>query len=107
MAESRAPTKGAPSVIVSGHLYVEPTKRAAFLRARLAVMRHARAAPGCLDWTLSADPLDSGRINVYEAWSSNEALDTYRAGDGPAVDSSVEPLSAEVHRHQVVSTGPP
>jgi quinol monooxygenase YgiN len=47
-------------------------------------MKHARAAKGCLDWTLSADLLDPSRANVYEAWSSSEALDAYRASDGPS-----------------------
>jgi quinol monooxygenase YgiN len=72
MAEPRSATESALSVIVFGRLYVEPAERDAFLHARLAVMEHTRAADGCLDWTLSADPLDSGRINVHEA-SSNEA----------------------------------
>lgn len=46
----------------------------------------ARAAPGCLDFAQSADPLDAGRINIFERWESAADLEAFR--DLPAADDS-------------------
>jgi quinol monooxygenase YgiN len=62
------------TIIVSGSLHVAPTQRDAFLEARVPILEHAREAPGCLDFSLSADLLDAGRVNVYERWRSREDL---------------------------------
>lgn len=57
-------------IIVAGVLHVDPAERAAYLADCTAVVAQARSFPGCLDFALSPDLLDSGRINVYERWSS-------------------------------------
>ncbi len=44
------------TIIVSGQLHVDAAERAAFLAARVPIIAHARHAPGCLDFSLSADP---------------------------------------------------
>jgi quinol monooxygenase YgiN len=54
------------TIIVSGSLRVDPAERDAYLEARVPILEHARDAPGCLDFSLSADLLDAGRVNVYE-----------------------------------------
>ena len=74
------------SIIVSGTLHVAPAQRAAYLEARVPILEHARQAPGCLDFSLSADLLDPGRVNVYERWRSREDLLAYRSGSGPDLD---------------------
>ena len=53
------------TIIVSGQLFVDPDRRDAYLAARVPIMAHAREAPGCEDFALSADLLDPARINVY------------------------------------------
>ena len=70
------------SIIVSGTLHVNPAHRATYLQARVPILEQARQAPGCLDFSLSADLLDAGRINVCERWRSREDLLAYRAGTG-------------------------
>lgn len=45
-------------------------------------MASARRTDGCLDFALSPDPLDAGRINVFERWASVETLGRFR-GSGP------------------------
>jgi hypothetical protein len=35
----------------------------------------ARQAPGCLDFAVSADPVDPAQVNVFEWWAGTEALD--------------------------------
>jgi quinol monooxygenase YgiN len=58
------------SIIVSGSLHVAPKQRDAFLEARVPILEHAREAPGCLDFSLSADSArrqhrgDRGRCRV-------------------------------------------
>jgi quinol monooxygenase YgiN len=53
-------------IIVSGHLFVDPAERAAYVADCDEVMRLARAAPGCLDFQVTADPLEPDRVNVFE-----------------------------------------
>jgi quinol monooxygenase YgiN len=95
------------SIIVSGTLHVDPAQRAAYLQARVPILEHARRAPGCLDFSLSADLLDAGRINVYERWRSREDLLAYRAGDGPELDDSIALTAAEVELHHVSASEAP
>lgn len=79
-------------VIVGGEFELEPAERDAFLAGRRETMRRSRSEPGCLEYTFSADPLDAGRVVLFERWESQEALDTHLAGlrgapreEGPAV----------------------
>src|SRR4051794_18699525 len=74
---------GDPMIIVAGQLTVAPDDRGDYLKGTVAVIAAAREAPGCLDFTLSADPLDEARINVFELWQSDEALRAFR-GSGPS-----------------------
>ena len=66
----------------------------------------ARRAAGCLDFVQAADPLDAGRINVFERWESEEALLDFRGAGQPASDSP--PIrSADVKRYVIASIGDP
>jgi quinol monooxygenase YgiN len=95
------------TIIVSGTLRVDPAQRDAYLEARVAILAHARQAPGCLDFSLSADLLDAGRINVYERWRSREDLLTYRTGDGPQLDDDIALTAADVELHHVSASEAP
>jgi len=59
---------------------VEPKERDAFLAARHQSMRLSRAEPGCLEFLYSADPLEPGRVVLFERWESQEHLDAHVAG---------------------------
>ena len=95
------------TIIVSGSLHVDPAQRDAYLQARVPILAHARAAPGCLDFSLSADLLDAGRINVYERWRSREDLLAYRGGDGPEQDDSIAVTAADVELHHISASEAP
>jgi quinol monooxygenase YgiN len=95
------------TIIVSGVLHVDPVERDAYLAARIPILRHARDAAGCLDFSLSADLVDDSRVNVYECWRSREDLLAYRAGDGPALDDSVSVTSADVRLHHISASEAP
>lgn len=90
-------------VIVSGHLIVEAAARATYLAGCVEVTRMARASEGCLDFHLSADPLDPGRINIFERWTSAEAAEAFR-GSGSRDDQQSALLSAKVEQHRIADT---
>jgi quinol monooxygenase YgiN len=95
------------TIIVSGTLHVDPAQRDAFLQARVPILEHARAAPGCLDFSLTADLLDAGRVNVYERWRSREDLLAYRRGGGPVLDDSIPVTAADVELHHISASEAP
>ena len=70
-------------VIVAGHVVVDAQQRDDYLSGCVEVVRHARRTPGCLDFSLSADLLEPGRINVFERWESVAAVEAFR-GSGPS-----------------------
>ena len=67
-------------VIVAGHLVVDPEQRETYLDGCREVVELARSADGCLDFAISADLLDPARLNVYERWESQDAVESFRAG---------------------------
>ncbi|MCV7169705.1 antibiotic biosynthesis monooxygenase [Mycobacterium manitobense] len=90
-------------VIVAGHLAVQPAQRDAYLAGCVEVVRQARGAPGCLDFVISADLVDEGRVNVYERWESQGAVEAFR-GSGPSDEQGAEILSASVAEYDVAGS---
>jgi len=82
-------------VIVAGHITVESHQREAYLAGCVSVVEQARRATGCLDFAITADLLDSSRINIFERWESQAAVETFR-GSGPSDDQSAAIVSASV-----------
>jgi quinol monooxygenase YgiN len=74
-------------VIVAGTFEVDPDQRDAFLAGRIDRMHTSRAEPGCLEYTFSADPLDPGRVLLFERWARQEDLDAHLAAS-PAPPAS-------------------
>jgi quinol monooxygenase YgiN len=87
-------------VVVAGHLMVEPENRDDYLSICVEVVRQARASAGCLDFAISADLVDPGRINVYERWNSQSAVEAFR-GSGPSDEQGVATISASVAEFDV------
>ena len=65
-------------MIVAGHLVVAPENRERYLAGCVDVVEQARRAPGCLDFALTSDLLDPGRINIFERWESQAAVESFR-----------------------------
>jgi quinol monooxygenase YgiN len=95
-------------VIVGGSFEVDPGQRDAFLTERHEVMRTSRAEPGCLEYTFSADPLDPGRVVLFERWESQRALDDHlvRLRAAPAQDRAVAATKASILIYDVVAERP-
>jgi quinol monooxygenase YgiN len=85
-------------IIVAGAFAVAPDQRDEFVAGRHEAMRASRAEAGCLDYVFSADPIDPGRVVLYERWESQDALDAHLAGmrAAPPAAGGVAPLSASV-----------
>ena len=70
-------------LIVSGHLVLDPADRDAHVIASAGAVHLARQSPGCLDFAVSADPVDPTRVNVFERWARPADLDAFRASADP------------------------
>jgi hypothetical protein len=56
-------------VIVAGHITVDPEQRESYLAGSMSGVEKARRADGCLDFAITADLLDPGRVNPLSAGS--------------------------------------
>jgi quinol monooxygenase YgiN len=93
-------------IIVAGALTVNPEELDAYLEGCVRVVSAARKAEGCLDFAVSPDLLDPGRINVYERWSSDEDLQRFR-GSGPDGGQLAALLNIDVGEYAVAEHSDP
>jgi quinol monooxygenase YgiN len=92
-------------VIVGGTFGVNPDQREQFLADRADMMRTSRGEPGCLEYSFAADPIDPGRVVLFERWATQEDLDAHLANlrAGPRwSDNDVAPLTSSVVIYDVV-----
>ena len=87
-------------VIVAGFLVVEPSQRDNYLTECRDVVRRARRTPGCLEYAISADLLDPDRVDIFERWESQAAVETFR-GCGPSDGQQAVIVSASVSEYDV------
>jgi quinol monooxygenase YgiN len=92
-------------VIVAGHITVEPQQRESYLAGCVSVVERARGAAGCLDFAITADPIDPGRVNIFERWESQAALNTAR-GNAPGFEQAEAMLSVSVADYDVADVRP-
>jgi quinol monooxygenase YgiN len=87
-------------VIVAGHIVVDPHQRDDYLSGCVEVVRQARRTAGCLDFALSADLLEPGRVNIFERWESQAAVEAFR-GSGPSDDQGAAIVAASVAEYDI------
>ncbi|NDL56548.1 putative quinol monooxygenase [Phytoactinopolyspora mesophila] len=92
-------------VIVAGHITVNPQQRDSYLAGCVSIVEQARQTDGCLDFAITADLLDSDRVNIFERWESQTAVESFR-NSGPSEDQSSAILSASVTEYDIASTRP-
>ena len=92
-------------VIVAGHIIVEPDQRESYLASCVTVVEQARRAAGCFDFAITADLIDSGRVNIFERWESRAAVEAFRSG-GPSDEQGAAMLSASVAEYDVADGRP-
>lgn len=93
-------------LIIAGHLTVSPSDRNTYVTDCAAVVEAARAAPGCLDFSITADSLDPSQIRIFERWEDEAQLLSFRGG-GPSAEQQTAIVAADVKRYGVSSVGDP
>lgn len=87
-------------IIVAGHITVGAGEQDAYVASCVEVVEQARRAPGCLDYAISADLVQPDRINIFEQWESQQAVEAFR-GDGPSDEQAAAIRSASVTEYDV------
>ena len=93
-------------LIIAGHLIVSRTERDGYVAACAPVVEAARAAEGCLDFSITADPVDATRVCIHERWDTEEHLHAFR-GSGPSDGQQAMIIDADVKRYNISSTEDP
>ncbi len=93
-------------IIVAGWLQVDRVDRDRYVADCIAVVQQARTAPGCLDFTITADPVEQDRVNVYERWESDAQLERFR-GSGPDAEQTAQIRDAQVRKYRISATEDP
>jgi quinol monooxygenase YgiN len=91
-------------VIVAGHITVEPQQRESYLAGCVRIVEQARRAVGCLDVAICADLVDPGRVNIFERWESQAALETFRSS-GPDTEQRLAMLTVPVQEYDIADAG--
>ncbi|MFB8765247.1 putative quinol monooxygenase [Nocardiopsis alba] len=92
-------------LIIAGSLRVAPEDRDEYVASMENLIRETRVKPGCLDFILAADPIDPGRVNLFEQWESEEHLVAHQASAN-VPETVTEILGDEVRKYQIESVGP-
>jgi quinol monooxygenase YgiN len=90
-------------IVVAGWLRVSADNRDAYLASSREVVEAARAAAGCIDFSVAADLVDPERVNVFEQWASVADVERFR-GEGPSDDQQSMILDARVTQHEIASS---
>jgi quinol monooxygenase YgiN len=90
-------------IIVSGSIRTDPAARDDYVVGCREVIEQARRAPGCVDFHITADPIELDRINIYEQWASVADVEAFR-GSGSSSEQQAAIREAEVYQHVVESS---
>jgi quinol monooxygenase YgiN len=95
-------------IIVAGYFVVDPDQREQFLRSRADGMRTSRSEAGCITYAFSPDPLDPGRVLLFERWESKAALADHLAAmrRSPRPPDGIEVRESEIQQYEISAAGP-
>ncbi|HMI88380.1 MAG TPA: antibiotic biosynthesis monooxygenase family protein [Polyangiaceae bacterium] len=93
-------------VIISGWSTVIPKRRDEVVESFKDLVLRARSAPGCLDFAMTADPVDPSRVNIFELWQSEKHLKSWRAVC-KRPKHIAKPIRVDVQKHILQKSGPP
>ena len=85
-------------IIIAGYTLTEAGGRDAAVRAFSEMQERARKHDGCLDLSISADPLDAERINVFELWREQKSLDAWRKVAKPPRGIKIRKAHVKLYR---------
>lgn len=88
------------AIIVIGKLTMKSGLRDEFVEKSQEAILLARKNEGCVEFSVSPDPIDLNRVNIFEKWISRTALDAFRnSGPENNIFSLVE--SFDVNEYEV------
>jgi quinol monooxygenase YgiN len=95
-------------LIVAGYFDVDPSDREAFIADRIDGMKKSRAEQGCIAYAISADPIEPGRVLLYERWEDKAALAAHLEGmrSAPPARREIPLLGVEVQQYEIERFGP-
>jgi quinol monooxygenase YgiN len=65
-------------IIIAGYSLIEGEKRDAAVTAFADMVAQARKQDGCLDFFMSADSVDTNRMNLFECWRDEQCWSAWR-----------------------------
>jgi quinol monooxygenase YgiN len=86
--------------IVAGRLILKPGLRNEFIEASREAIINARKLEACEDFCVSPDPIDENRVNVFEKWKSQKALEEFR-NSGPENNSFSLVETFDVNEYEI------
>lgn len=98
------------SIIIAGHLLVDPAKRDEALQQTIEGMQATHAEAGCVAYAFSADLIDPAKILLFEKWESAEALASHgksehlKAMQGQMGGWGI--TGVEILKYEIASEGP-
>lgn len=93
-------------VIIAGYVTVEPAQAARYVLEFTEFVRRTRSEAGCQDVIIALDPIEAGRINVFELWESQELMDAFRKRAQPP-ETGIEILEDHVMKYEISAVKPP
>jgi quinol monooxygenase YgiN len=84
---------------------VEPRQRESCLAGCVSVVEQARGTAGCVDFAITADLVDPGRVNIFERWESQAALETFHSS-GPDTERRPAMLTVSVQEYDIADVRP-
>ncbi|MFZ2527776.1 MAG: antibiotic biosynthesis monooxygenase family protein [Rhodococcus sp. (in: high G+C Gram-positive bacteria)] len=95
-------------VVVAGHCRFPAEHRDAALAEYHTLVEAARRAPGCIDLSITADPIDPERIAICEIWAGEEHLNAWRrTAPHPKAPRGVKATDLEVWEYVVANRRAP
>jgi quinol monooxygenase YgiN len=95
-------------LIVAGTFEVDPELRQEFVKSKEQAMRVSRREAGCHDYVFSADPLEPGRVLLFERWEDKASLAAHlaRLGSEPVPEAAPVPvISSELLQYEISTVG--
>ena len=83
-------------IIIAGYTRTDAEKRESAVEAFRDMVERARGYDGCLDFAISPDAVDPERVNLFERWRDQTALDAWRKVAGKLVKTRVKPREISV-----------
>ena len=88
------------AIIVAGKLKLKPGSRDEFVKKSLEAILQARELDACEDFSVSPDPIDENRVNIFEKWVTRGSLNDFK-NSGPDNDSFTLVESFDVNEYEI------